>query len=236
MMKISTTLDSVSISVTNQHDSKSHEKDFSVGLTNTQKCLLKSAVQQDPLASCNTLRRGLERSSPDHRISHSKLKLARKVATAERKEVLLPILNGIPLSGTYRDLADLAISKDLGAAIRKHNADPVKHHLGLHDIYCISHNIRKDQDLHFGFSTPHLLNNSARALAHGWPVGLRMDAGFKFCMYQIMLNFLGWNSLESHFNTWLYSFGSSESQWGYRDSLNGGISASQASLCPGLRR
>ena len=45
-----------------------------------------------------------------------------------------------------------------------------------------------------------------------------------------MLNFLGWNSLGGHFNTWLYSFGSSESQWGYRDSLNGGISASQALL------
>ena len=168
MMKISKTLDSFSILVTNQHDIKSHAKNFSIGLTNTQKDLLKGTVQNDPLASCNALRRGLERSSPEHRISHSKLKLARNLATAVRKEVMLPILNGIPLSGTYRDLADLAISKDLGAAIRKHNADPVKHHLGLHGVYCTSHNIRKDQELHFAFTTPHVLYNAVRALAHAW--------------------------------------------------------------------
>ena len=129
MMKIFTTPESVSILVTNQHDRKSHANDFSIGLTNTQKDLLKGAVQNDPLASCNALRRGLERSSPEHRISHSKLKLARNLATAVRKEVMLPILNGIPLKGTFRDLADLAVAKDLAAAIRRHKADPLKHHL-----------------------------------------------------------------------------------------------------------
>ena len=128
MMKITTTLDQVTLSVTNQHNP---DIDYSIGLTNTQKDLLKGAVQQDPLASCNTLRRGLERSSPEHRISHSKLKLARTLATSARKEVMLPILNGIPLKGTYRDLADLAISKDLGAAIRKHNAGIASLFLGL---------------------------------------------------------------------------------------------------------
>ena len=229
-MKITSTHEVVVIATANRHNSKSHSVDFSVGLTNTQKDLLKGAVQQDPLASCNSLRRGLERSSPDHRISHNKLKLAQKLVGTARREIMLPILNGIPQTGKYSEFADLAISKDLGAAIKKHNADPVKHHLGLHDVYCTSHNIRKDQDLHFAFTTPHLLLNGARALAHCWPVGLHMDAGFKFCQYQLMINFLGWNSLGSHFNTWLYSFGSSENQWGYRDTLNGGICAFQALL------
>ena len=230
-MKITSTSDLVIISTTNRHSSSSHAHDFSVGLTNTQKNLLKGAVQQDPLASCNSLRRGLERSSPDHRISHNKLKLgAQKLVGTVRKEVLLPELNGIQLTGKYNEFGALAVSKDLGTAIRKHNTDPVKHHLGLHDVYCTSHNIRKDQDLHFALTTPHLLFNAARAMAHEWPVGLHMDAGFRFCMYQVMINFLGWNSLGGHFNTWLRSFGSSESQWGYRDTLNCAISAFQVLL------
>ena len=87
MMKITTTLNQVTISVTNQHNKKSHDIDYSIGLTNTQKDMLKGAIQQDPLASCNTLRRGLERASPEHGISHSKLKLAQKLATGVRKEV-----------------------------------------------------------------------------------------------------------------------------------------------------
>ena len=113
-------------------------------------------------------------------------------------------------------MEELAVNMDLGAAIRRHNADPVKHHLELHDVYCTSYNIHKDQDIHLAFTTPHLLNNAARAMAHFWPVGLHLDAANKFCQYQLMINFLGWNSLGGHFNTWLFFFGTSESQWIYR--------------------
>ena len=74
MMKITSTPDGVIISTANRHTYQSHIEDFSVGLTNTQKDLLKGAVQQDPLASANHHRRALERSSPEHRIIFSKLK------------------------------------------------------------------------------------------------------------------------------------------------------------------
>ena len=115
-------------------------------MTNTQKDLLKGAVQQDPLATANHLRRALERSSPEYRINHAKLKLTQKFVGNARKEVLLPILYGITLTGKYHELEQLAMKMDSGAAIRRHNADPVKHHFGLHDVYCTSYNIVKDQD------------------------------------------------------------------------------------------
>ena len=90
---------------------------------------------------------------------------------------------------------------DFGAAIRRHNADTVKNHLGLHEVYWTSWNIHKDRDIHLAFTTPRLLCNDLKALAQGWPVGLHLDAAFKFCIYQLMMNFLGFNSLESHFNS-----------------------------------
>ena len=93
MMKTTSIGTDFIVSTANRHTNRSHVEDYSIGLTNTQKDMLKGAVQQDLIASANHHRRALERSSPENRIKHSKLRLTQKFVGNARKEVLLLVLH-----------------------------------------------------------------------------------------------------------------------------------------------
>ena len=75
------------------------------------------------------------------------------------------------------------------------------------------------------FATPHMLLNWCRAYNSNLPVCFRMDSAFKFNLYQMCINFMGFGYLGGYFNIWIYSMASTENQAGYDNMFSAGKSA-----------
>ena len=76
------------------------------------------------------------------------------------------------------------------------------------------------------FSTPHLLNNMARAKSCKWQAQGHTDGAFNWCGKQIALIGFGMNSMVAHFNPVSFSIVNSESKEG--------IKSSYKAMCGGL--
>lgn len=195
------------------HDRHSHRASTGI-LSVKQRNAVISSVKAAPMAASGTVQSNLKNFSPGKRVPHdakSTSALGRLVKTTRRKLLGESIPPGITIDGSEGPMIKLAESISLKALILKHNDPSDPFHLDEHTTVCLGFQF-KNNVRYMCLSTPHLLNNLARAANCGWQNFLHMDGGYNWCGKDFGLVAYGMNSMGSHYNPVSISIVNNESK------------------------
>jgi hypothetical protein len=210
------------------HTCESHVGKQRGVLTVKQRGAVVRAARAAPLSVGRQVHDGLLDDSPGKRVPFDKRsqsavnRLVRKVRGQVMEERLGP---GIDVDGTEGSMNRLAESLSLAAFIKRHNDPEDEFHLEPHQPVCVGHQFG-DGVIFMTLSTPHLLNNMARAKNCGWQTQGHFDAAFNWCGKDFAMIGFGMNSMGAHFNPVSMSLVNSESKKA--------LSSVYAATCAGL--
>ncbi len=96
-------------------------------------------------------------------------------------------------------MAQLAESLSLKKFIERHNDENDSFHLDEHQPVCCGYQFHTGVRF-MNITTPHLLNNLARAENCGWQKQMHLDGAYNWCEKDFGIIGIGMNSMGSHFN------------------------------------
>jgi hypothetical protein len=135
----------------------------------------------------------------------------------EREDLFRPLLNGIVIDGKQGSMERLAAEMDFERLINLHNSGDRP--LDAHEPVCIGSQFENGVRF-MVLTTPHLLDNMARAKNCGWQIQGHFDGSFKFCQKEFAMLGFGMNSLGAHCNSVCVAIVNGETaeayQWTYR--------------------
>ena len=197
---------------TGAHDRHSHRE--CKGILNVkQRNSIIAAVKSSPMATGSAVHANLKNHSPGKRVA-SDLKsmgAVHRLVTKTRRKLMSERVDGIELDGSEGCMTELAESLSLKRFIERHNdpADPF--HLDEHQTVCVGHQFKNGVRF-MCVTTPHMLNNFARAENAGWPKQMHMDGAYNWCSKDFSLLAIGVNSLGAHYNPVSISIVNSETK------------------------
>ena len=204
--------DKVVLMQAGEHDLNSHTKKRGF-LTVKQRGAVKRAARSAPLQVGRQIQDSMLDCSPgkhipyDRRHQNAVGRLVRKT----RKEVMGKRIPGVGVDGSEGSMNRLAESLSLAKFLERHNDPDDVFHLGEHQPVCLGHQFEGGVTF-LCLSTPHLLNNMARAENCGWQKVGHFDGAFNWCKKDFGMIGFGMNSMGAHFNPVSLSIVNSESK------------------------
>jgi hypothetical protein len=160
---VKTFADKVEVTLAGEHTADSHSRRSGI-LSVKQRCAVKRAMRSSPQLVGSQVHAKFENFSPSQRIpfdSRSQKAVARLVRK-ERKEIMaerVPGINHLNFEGAMNRLAD---SISLVKLLARHNDPADEFHMDEHQVVQVGYQF-KDGVTFLTVTTPHLLNNLARA-------------------------------------------------------------------------
>ena len=180
-LKIRYTKDSVIMYQAGSHTLDSHANAQRGRLTIKQRGAVKRSVRAAPLATPRIVHDSLVDLSPGKHVAYDKKSQAAvsRLVRKERKDIMLERVPEVD-DDTEGSMNRLAESMSLAALIARHNDPQDPYHLDEHEPVCVGHQFA-DGVTFMTLTTPHLLNNMARAVNCGWQKQGHFDGAFNWC-------------------------------------------------------
>ncbi len=209
----------VEVALAGEHTPLSHSRSSGI-LSVKQRAAVKTSVRSSPHMVGSQVHAGLENFSPGKRVpfdSRSQNAVARLVRR-QRKEIMAERVPGIDLDSSEGAMNRLAESISLEKLLARHNDPADEFHMDEHQVVQVGYQF-KDGVTFLCATTPHLLNNLARADNCKFEVQGHFDGAFGWCSRDFALLGFGVNSMGAHFNPVSMSIVNSESKaaldWAY---------------------
>jgi hypothetical protein len=209
----------VEVSLSGEHTPESHSRSSGI-LSVKQRSAVKRAVRSSPQLVGSQVHAGLENFSPGKRVpfdSRSQ-KAVNRLVRRERKEIMAERVPGIDLDTTEGAMNRLAESISLEKLLARHNDPADDFHMDEHQVVQVGYQFKHGVTF-MCMTTPHLLNNLARADNCKFEVQGHFDGAFGWCDRDFALLGFGVNSLGAHYNPVSISIVNSESKtaldWAY---------------------
>ena len=218
------------------HDLNSHIESKGI-LTVKQRGAVERVARATPLAIGSQVHASLQNFSPGRRVPFDQRsrKAVDRLVRRTRTKVMADRVGGIALNGSEGKLNEFAESLSLVKFLERHNdpADPF--HMDEHQPVCVGHQF-KDGVTFMCLTTPHLLNNFARAENCGSQKQGHFDGAFNWCAKDFGMIGFGMNSMGAHFNPVSLSIVNSESKEAIKSAYTATCSGvytlyNQACLC-----
>jgi hypothetical protein len=219
-LSVKTFANKVEIALAGEHDSSSHLVSSGI-LSVKQRCAVKGAVRSAPHAVGSQIHANLQNFSPGKRVpfdSRSQHAVARLVR-AERQEIMADRLPGVGINGTEGCMNRLHESLCLETLIARHNDPDDEFHMDEHQVVSVGHQFKHGVTF-MTLTTPHFLNNMARADNCGFGTQGHFDGAFNWCNKDFALIAFGMNSMGAHYNPVSISIVNSESKIALDSSYN----------------
>jgi hypothetical protein len=205
---------------TDSHDLNSHIDSKGI-LTVKQRGAVDRVARATPLGT--QVHASLQNFSPGRRVPSDQRsrKAVDRLVRRTRQKVMAERVGGIALNGSEGKLNELAESLSLVKFLERHNdlADPF--HMDEHQPVCVGHQF-KDGVTFMSLTTPHFLNNLARAENCGCQKQGHFDAAFNWCGKDFGMIGFGMNSMCAHFNRVSLSIVNSESEEAIKSAYTSG--------------
>jgi hypothetical protein len=162
-LSVKTFADKVEVALAGEHTASSHSRSSCI-LSVKQQSAVKRAVRSSPNSVGSQIQASLENFSPSKRVlfdSRSQTAGVRLVRS-ERKEIMAEWVPGNHLDDTEGAMNRLADSICLIKLLARHNDPADEFHMDEHQVVQVGHQF-KDGVIFMVLTTPHLLNNLARA-------------------------------------------------------------------------
>jgi hypothetical protein len=182
-------------------------------LTVKQRGAVERVARATPLAIGTQVHASLQNFSPGLRVPFDQRsrKTVDRLVRRTRQKVMAERVGGIALNCSEGKLNELAESLSLVKFLERHNdpADPF--HMDEHQPVCVGHQFQ-DGVTFMSLTTPHFLNNLARAEKIGCQKQGHFDGALNWCGKDFGMIGFGMNSMGAHFNPVSLSIVNSESK------------------------
>ncbi len=180
-LSVKTFTDKVEVALAGEHTADSHNRSSGI-LSVKQRTAGKRAVRSLPQMVGSQVHAVLENFSPGKRISfdsRSQKAVARLVRT-ERKDIMAERVPGIDLDNSEGAMNRLAESICLVKLLARHNDPADEFHMNEHQVVQVGYQFKHGVTF-MTVTTPHLLNNLARADNCKFEVQGHFDGAFGWC-------------------------------------------------------
>ena len=181
-IKICRTSQYVSLEMRGTHDAESHapEKDTSKFLKVAQISAIRNGVRIAPKQSAKHLRRNLDHSSPEKRISPSLAACVRRKVRKFRLELTSELLDGLAVDDSYGFLVTLVEQRWFSTLIESHNNAESTFHFKMFDVIIIGKDLNPSDDIvYMNMTSLWHICNWLRAIDAGWIIQLNGDVTIK---------------------------------------------------------
>ena len=195
-----------------EHDLQSHVPSSSI-LNAKQRGAVERAARSAPLSIGSHIHASMQNFSPGKHIPYDQRsrKAVSRLVNKTRRAVMSDRVGGIDLDGTEGAMNALCESLSLVEFLKRHNDPNDPFHMSEHQTVCLGHQF-KDGVTFMCLSSPHLMNNMARAVNCGSQRQGHWDGAFNWCKKDFALLGFGMNSMGAHFNQVSVSIVNSESK------------------------